>query len=141
MKFDSLIHLLRKNGFRDTQPRRLVLEALHMMRGPASPYDIQKWIEKKHHLPISSVTVYRIAGLFMKLGLAHKHACGGGIVLCTHLNQPGLHGYLHCEDCGSSEEFCSTELSKITKSQASRHGFKHPSSVLEIAGTCRSCSK
>ncbi len=140
MKLDGFIHALRKNGYRDTQPRRLVLEALHTMKSPASPVEIQQWIEKKHNLPLNSVTIYRITDMLIKTGLAHKHACGGGTVLCSHPDEQGLHAYLHCHDCGTSEEFCSPELSKEATAQASRRGFKHASPVLEIGGTCRSCS-
>ena len=140
MKYDAFVQMLRKNGYRDTQPRRLVLEALHSLGKPASPYEIQEWIRAKHNLHISPVTAYRVTDLFITLGLAHRHPCGGGIVLCTDPESDGLHGYLHCHDCGSSEEFVSTELAGAVQKQSSKYAFRAFRPLLEIPGACRSCS-
>lgn len=138
MKLHEFSALLRKNGYRDTQPRRMVLEAMIKMNEPGSPYDIQKFIAKRDNT-ISAVTVYRVMELFQTLGLAHRHPCSGKLALCAHPGLKGLHGYMHCHDCGSSEEFCSPELQKMTMSQASQKGFSADSPILEIVGSCKDC--
>lgn len=139
MLTNEFVALLRTNGYRDTQPRRLVLEAMRSLREPASPYDIQKKIERKN-VRVSPVTVYRVTGLFESLGLAHRHPCSGKLSLCDHPGETGLHGYLHCHDCGSSEEFCSTELGDVTRMHAKRKGFVSKRPLLEIVGTCKGCA-
>lgn len=131
---------LRTHNLRDTQPRRLVFEALKAIKKPASPYDIRDWIDRTHKLNISTVTVYRIAQVFIDLGIAHKHPCGGGIVLCAEPGKEGLHGYLHCHECGSSEEFCSTDLAVSLKKETSKNKFTAHSPLLEVGGSCAQCA-
>lgn len=136
----SFASFLRLHHLRDTQPRRLVFEALKSLKKPASPYEIREWIDRKHDLNISTVTVYRIAEVFINLGIAHKHPCGGGIVLCSEPGKEGLHGYLHCHDCGTSEEFCSTELATTLRRQTQKRRFKAQSPLLEVTGSCAKCT-
>jgi Fur family transcriptional regulator, zinc uptake regulator len=131
---------LRIHNLRDTQPRRLVFEALKSLKTPASPYDIRDWVDRKHKLNISTVTVYRIAEVFIDLGLAHRHPCGGGIVLCAEPGKDGLHGYLHCHDCGTSEEFCSLELATTLRKQTKKRRFHAQSPLLEVTGSCANCA-
>lgn len=140
MQMKEFVMLLRKNGYRDTQPRRMVMEALHGLQEPSSPYDLQKWITGQQG-NVSIVTVYRVLGLFQQLGLVHKQPCSGKLALCEHPGENGLHGYLHCHDCGNSEEFCSRELSAAAGRQASSRGFKASSPLLEIVGSCKGCSQ
>lgn len=139
MSVTSFASFLRIHNLRDTQPRRLVFEALKALKKPASPYDIRDWIAQKHDLNISTVTVYRIAEVFIGLKLAHRHPCGGGIVLCSEHGKEGLHGYLHCHDCGSSEEFCSMELATTLKKQTQKRRFRAESPLLEVTGSCSKC--
>ncbi len=138
MRLTEFSALLRKNGYRDTQPRRMVLEAMLKMKEPGSPYDIQKFIANRDNT-ISAVTVYRVMELLTKLGLVHRHPCSGKLALCEHPGTDGLHAYLHCHDCGSSEEFCSTELQTMTLSQAKKKNFTADSPILEIVGSCTNC--
>ena len=138
MQISSVLKRLQEKGYRDTQSRRLVVQALETMKMPGSPYDIQKWIADRYGA-ISPVTVYRVTELLMSLGLVHKHPCSGAIALCTHPDKHGAHGYLHCHSCGSSEEFFSNELSAFAAKQAKTHGYSSPIPLLEISGTCRDC--
>jgi Fe2+ or Zn2+ uptake regulation protein len=139
MKFREFSVLLRKNGYRDTQPRRMVLEAMIDMNAPVSPYDIQKHISKEENI-ISTVTIYRVTELLEKLGLVHRHPCSGKLALCVHPGETGLHGYMHCHDCGSSEEFCSKDLQSAATKHAARKGFKADNPLLEIVGSCKDCT-
>lgn len=140
MQLDPVVSFLRINGYRDTQPRRLVIEALQKLKEPASPYDIQKQIAKKHGA-ISIVTVYRIIELYIKLGLVHKHPCSGKLSLCALPGKHGAHGYLHCHGCGDSQEFVSEELSDATSKHAKKFGYTASTPLLEIVGTCKTCSQ
>lgn len=139
MPITHFIERLRERGYRETQPRRLVLEAMDALEAPASAYDIHEKIARRNK-HVSPVTVYRVTELLQSLGLAHRHPCSGKLSLCEHPGKVGLHGYLHCRDCGSSEEFCSPELGAATRTHAKRRGFNAGNPLLEIVGTCRSCS-
>jgi Fur family transcriptional regulator, zinc uptake regulator len=138
MTVSPILERLHAEGYRDTQPRRLVVEALGAMKKPGSPYDIQKWIAHKYG-NISPVTVYRVTELLLSLGLAHKHPCSGALALCAHPNKHGAHAYLHCHSCGKSEEFFSTALQSTAVNEAKTRGYSSPTTLLEISGTCRDC--
>lgn len=126
-------------GLRDTQPRRMVLEALEKMKKPASPYDIRAWLAKRGDT-VSTVTVYRITNMLQKLGLVHRHACSGHLSPCSLPDEKGVHAYLHCHSCGASEEIASAKIAELAHKEAATKGFKTITPLLEIVGTCRGCS-
>lgn len=131
--------ILRQSGLRDTQTRRLVLEALHRLHLPSSPYDIQKWIARRG-ATVNAVTVYRTAGVFEQLGILHRHAADGKLSLCRHPGRNEAHAYLRCKSCGITKEFLSEEMTKITRTEARRSGFSDATPLLEIVGLCPSCT-
>lgn len=141
MHSEHLLTILRDNGYRDTQPRRMVIAALAHFRAPVSPYSIQQWIERKKDATISTVTVYRIMQLLESLHMVHRHPCSGKFTLCDHPDKRGRHAYLHCHQCGDSQEFISGALDSLTKRQAKKYGFTSAAPLFEIVGTCLACSR
>lgn len=130
---------LHQLGLRDTQQRRMVLEALEKMKKPASPYDIRAWLDKRGST-VSTVTIYRITDLLQKLGLVHRHACSGHLSSCNMPEKRGVHAYLHCHGCGSSEEIASEKIAELAAKEARQKGFTNVTPILEIVGTCRDCT-
>ena len=138
MNNQDLAPLLKKNGLRDTQSRRMVLEALRKSKHAASPYDLQKDIARRGGA-INTVTVYRILRVLEELGLAHRHPCDGRYVLCTLPERKGHHGFLHCVRCGDIEEFSSRSLCWAENRVARVARFRPSEHVSEILGMCRAC--
>ncbi len=136
---DAIGVLLEKHGLRDTQTRRSVLQALSAAKKPLSPADIRQWIVKRGNV-INTVTVYRILEVLTKLGAVHRHPYNGLFTLCTMPDTPGHHGFLHCDDCGKTEEFHDARLCHIENVIARQSGYKPSSHVSEIRGTCARCS-
>lgn len=130
--------LLRKYGLRDTQSRRMVVEAMQDLRRPVSPYDIRKWIDARGDT-IGIVTVYRILAVLEKLNLVHRHACSGLISLCSLPDSKGHHGFLHCHSCGFVEEFMDSALCRAEDAVAKKAKFTPLKHVSEILGLCSSC--
>lgn len=134
----AIAGLLKRNGLRDTRPRRLVIAALQALREPASPAEIQQWIAKKGGA-VDAVTVYRILDVLQKLGLTHRHPCSGAATLCALPGTPGHHGFLHCTSCGRVQEYCDASLCKLEDRIAKKAGYSPTSHVSEILGLCPSC--
>ncbi len=130
--------VFKQHGLRDTQPRRMVVEAMQQLKKPVSPYDIQNWINTKGGT-VSIVTVYRILAVLEELNLVHRHACSGLISLCSFSDPKGHHGFLHCHSCGSVEEFSDAALFRAEDAIAKRAKFKALKHVSEILGLCSSC--
>ena len=134
----SVSALLKKHGLKDTESRRLVVDALRRLRPAGSPYDIQKWIAKKGHT-VNTVTVYRILEVLESVHLVHKHPCDGRFTLCSMPEAQGHHGFLHCTSCHQITEFFSAPLCKIENDIARKAKFKTSQHVSEIVGVCLSC--
>lgn len=139
MKQHPLITQLKEKGLRDTQPRRLVLNALAHSKRAVSPYDLQKKIAKSGNA-INTVTVYRVLAMLEELELVHRHPCNGLFSLCSMPDTKGHHGFLHCNSCGKTEEFSNADLCKIEDKIAGSAKFRPSAHVSEIVGTCSSCS-
>ncbi len=129
---------LKQYGLRDTQPRRMVLEALKRLDIPVSAYDIHAWINSRGET-VSVVTVYRIVSVLEKLNVVHRHACNGLISLCSLPGTGGHHSFLHCHSCGSVEEFADPALCRAENAIAKKAKFKPLKHVSEILGICSSC--
>ena len=130
---------LKEHGLKDTQSRRFVLQALEKLKKPASPYDIQKWVDAKGG-SINAVTVYRIIEAFMRIGLVHRHPCDGHFSLCSMPHKKGHHGFLHCTSCGKTQEFHDEQLCKAEERVARTLKFRSSTHVSEILGTCAACA-
>ena len=129
--------ILHAHALRDTQPRRLVIEALSKIEKPASHKEILVWIEQKG-AAINLVTVYRILETFEDLGIVHRHPSSGGFVLCS-MDEDGHHGFLSCQKCGTVEEFTDEKLCKEENRIARKAGFTPKHHMSEIIGLCGSC--
>lgn len=134
----SPIERLKKNGYRDTQPRRTVVEALQKMKKPVSPYDVQKWLQKKG-TKMNAVTIYRIVDVLEELGIVHKHPFSGLVSICTMPDVAGHHGFLLCRRCDRFQEFHSRELCHAENRVAQRAGYIPDKHVSEIVGICVDC--
>lgn len=137
---ERIIAILRKHNLRDTETRRMVVEALRQLRKPASISELATWI-KRHHRAISQTTIYRIIDLLERLGIVHRLSCMGRLILCTDPSQRGAHALVHCHGCDSSQEFCSKSLQQTVLREAKAHGLKQPHALIELAGVCVSCAK
>jgi Fur family ferric uptake transcriptional regulator len=124
-------------ALRDTQPRRLVLQALRRLRKPAAPKDVFAWITRRD--AVNLVTVYRILRKFEEVGMVHRHPSTGGITLCSLPGKKGHHGFLSCQKCGRVEEFADAALCAQEDRIARRAGFRPRRHLSEILGVCSHC--
>ncbi len=136
---DVIGTILSRHKLRDTQTRRSVLQALQSAKKPLSPADIRQWIVRKGNA-INVVTVYRILEVLVKLGAVHRHPYQSLFSLCTLPDTPGHHGFLHCDDCGKTEEFHDERLCHIENAIAKKSGYVPKTHVSEIRGVCSHCS-
>ena len=131
-------NILRQFNLRDTQPRRLVLQALMDMKKPASHKQIHRWIDAQD-AAVNLVTIYRTLQTFQELGVIHRHPSTGGMVLCSMSDKAGHHGFLSCQECGKVEEFCDNNLCSEENRIAQSAGFEPRHHMSEIIGVCSTC--
>jgi Fe2+ or Zn2+ uptake regulation protein len=132
------VKALRDGGYKVTNPRKQVLEAIEKAEGPMSPYDIGKMTEEegKH---LDQVTIYRVINLLCSLNLVHKVFSRGGYVRCDLLEEEGCHRFLVCRGCGNLQEFRNEALCNQENQIAQKMGFQAEHHVTESSGLCKDC--
>ena len=130
--------ILRTQGYRVTEPRKRVLEALEKAAKPLSPYEIQSLLAKqgKH---LNHVTIYRILDLFCRLNLAHRVLSSGGFVKCAIGGKEGCHRFMVCRQCGAIQEFADEDLCHEESKFAQNLGFHTEYHLSESSGLCSGC--
>lgn len=140
MSAKSALAYLKSRGYRDTQPRRMVLAALQKSRRPLSAPAIRLWITSRGWT-INTVTVYRILDLLKRLELIHAHTNDETFSLCPTPGKSGHHLSLHCTNCGTYEELHAPALCGNALSLARKVGFTPLQHLCELLGRCSSCSR
>ncbi|MCJ7576026.1 MAG: transcriptional repressor [Dehalococcoidia bacterium] len=131
---------MHTQGYKATEPRKLVLEVLEEIEKPLSPYDIQEVLRAKGKY-LNHVTIYRILDLLCSLNLAHKMLSGGGFVKCSLDPVEGCHRFMVCQDCGAIQEFADEGLCQRENEFARNHGFHTEHHLSEFSGLCSRCHK
>jgi len=130
--------ILKRSGYKVTEPRKMVLRALDSAQAPLSPYDIQRQL-KETGRDLNHVTIYRILDLLSSLNLAHRVITAGGFLKCTLKNEEGCHRYMVCRACGAVAEFSDGALCRQENEIAERLGFYAEQHITEFFGLCRNC--
>ena len=138
LEIQGSIQVLKAEGYRVTQPRKRVLEALALAQRPVSPYDIQKMLLRKGSY-LNHVTIYRILDLFCLLNLAHRVSLVGGFVKCTLGEEEGCHRFMVCRKCGVLREFADKALCEEENEIAQDLGFHTERHFSEFSGLCSNC--
>jgi Fur family ferric uptake transcriptional regulator len=131
--------VMRRAGYRLTEPRKTVLRVLaaaHGFMDAAAILESGRLI----HPHLGRVSVYRTLDLLTELGLARKvHAADD----ChSYARADLLEGhYLVCERCGQITEFPCEGLDEMIKSVTQRYGFSVHGHLLQLEGLCPSCQR
>ena len=123
-----------------TGMREAVFEALASFDRPASAYDIAEAVSKAQDRRVAANSVYRILDLFVGANLAMRVESANAYVANSH---PGcLHDciFLICDTCGQAKHIDDDKLADGVRAAAEKSGFAPTKPVIEVRGTCESCS-
>lgn len=132
---------LREHGFRITMPRVQVIRALAASNKALSAYQLHATILEAGGR-IDVVSVYRILGTLVQLGLAHHIGVVDGFLAC-HIEHEHEHETEHlvCRSCGSVTETAVPELAlRATREQLTGLGFDMDEVKIEVLGRCAPCA-
>ena len=130
---DDIVAQLSDLGFRDTQPRRLVISAVAAQSRPFAAEELCA------SLPcVGRATVYRGLRLLVETGLVCR------VLLEDHelryqLSQTGHHHHLLCGECGASEDLEGCDAEEMLREAAAAAGFRMSGHSLEVYGQCAEC--
>jgi Fur family ferric uptake transcriptional regulator len=129
--------ILGSKGYRMTEARRAVLEALATARGHVSADDLVELVKEAGH-EVGRMTVYRTLDLMTGLGLVRPVYQGTGAAHFVLL-QNGHHHHLVCTKCHDVVEVESCVLADIESRTVADSEFEIHGHLLEIYGICQSC--
>jgi Fur family zinc uptake transcriptional regulator len=123
-----------------TEMRASVFEALAGFDKPASAYDIAEAVSKARGKRVAANSVYRILDLFVGTNLARRVESANAYVANAH--PACLHDciFLICDSCGQATHLDDDALSNSVRAAAAKAGFQKVRPVIEVRGTCGSCS-
>ena len=131
---DDIVAQLVRRGYRDTEPRRLVISAVAAQGRPFTAEDL--WAA----LPcVGRATVYR--GL--RLLVETEQVCRVLLEdreLRYQLSPQGHHHHLLCAICGLSADLLDCDVEDLLRAAAHRAGFQMSGHWLEVYGRCGDCA-
>ena len=132
--------ILAAAGFRITEPRRAVIEALARAERPLSPEELLEQTQLARRRP-GLVTVYRALSLFARLQLVrrvHREDGCHGYMLAS----PGHTHAIVCQRCGHTAEFSGEDdLRTVIERVQAETGYRVSDHVLQLFGICPDCER
>lgn len=131
---------LQQQGEQWTDMREAVFEALASFDKPASAYDVAEAVSKSEERRVAANSVYRILDLFVGANLARRVESANAYIANRH--PECLHDciFLICDSCGETLHIDDDRLSGEIRKAAAGAGFSAPRPVIEVRGTCESCT-
>ena len=128
----------REGGLPVTSQRRAVFEAI--IERVDHPTAEQLYSSVRQELPqISKMTVHRILGAFVSLGLVAKTCHPGSAArFDPKIDQ---HHHLVCMDCGSIVDVEDPRLDRLPLPKVKAQGFQIHDYNVHFRGRCASCAK
>ena len=118
---------LKSIGLKATYPRLKILDLFHKLQDEGSPRHVTAEDVYRHlladGLDIGLATVYRVLTQFEAAGLVLKHNFEGGQAV-YELDRGGHHDHMVDVDTGKIIEFESSEIEKLQREIAAKHGYE-----------------
>lgn len=124
-----------------TRMRAAVFDALASFDKPASAYDVAEHVSTAEGRRVAANSVYRILDLFVGANLARRVESANAYVANRH--PACLHDciFLICDRCGQAVHIDDDKLTSGVREAAKSAGFSAPRPVIEVRGTCGTCTE
>ena len=129
-----LLDALEEKGYRDTAPRRAIVQAIAQTEKHFTAEDLRAQLPE-----VGRATIYRSLKLLLDAGVVCRVLLEDGN-LHYQLSHRGHHHHLLCVECGVSEDLTGCDIEDQLKSVAAAHQFQVSGHWLEIYGRCLNCA-
>lgn len=129
---------LRTRGYRVTQPRRAVWDALRTASGHLTVDEVSDRTRELGY-DVDLASVYRSLALFEELELARTSRLGDSEAGRWELAHPDEHFHLVCEVCGDVDHHVGTLVASIRAHLDEGHDFDVDRVELVVSGRCTRC--
>jgi Fur family transcriptional regulator, ferric uptake regulator len=129
---------LQDNGYRLTDPRRVVVEIIATSHRLLSPLEVFE-MGRQRYRRLGLVTVYRTVEKLEELGLIQRvHRPSGCQAYVASVD--GHQHLLICQNCGRVEYFSGDRLDQLISSVEADSGFRIEEHWLQLFGMCDQCN-
>lgn len=135
---NKIAKLLRKGGYKITQQRRQVINAIVISNEHLTPKAIYERVHEQHP-GIGRVTIYRTLDILTQLGLICEVHVEGSYHSYLLRRPVGHHHHLICSNCGTVVDFTDCDLSELEHKLTQKTGFDIDGHLLEFSGHCPNC--
>jgi Fur family transcriptional regulator, ferric uptake regulator len=134
---DRLVDALEGAGYRRTEPRRALADAIAAQDGHFTAAELVREARRRHP-GIGRATIFRALDVFASLRLVERVDLPAGdhaYVAC----EPAHHHHAICTACGRSLDVGDQGLGEVLAEIGSRSGFAVTAHRLEVFGVCADC--
>ena len=129
---------LKKNGFKLTPQRRLILDIIHDAHGHLTAEEILDHVQAR--VPgVNKSTIYRTLELLESLGCVVKSELKNRFVY--HHAEEGNHHHLVCRECGQMLDCDKSLFSTIGKELQKQYDFQADFRHTVVSGICDECRR
>ena len=136
---DTIIDELRKQGFRITPQREMIINAIAHSPQHITAEEIFEEL-KKHTRAINIATVYRTLDLLWQEGFARRNDLSEGKIVYSTF-QHGPHIHLVCRRCNQVIEADVKLLDSLGEDLISNYHFRPDLNHFAIFGICADCQE
>lgn len=134
---DRWLARLQENGYRLTDSRRAVVQAIASSERILTPLEVFDRA-RRQCASLGLVTVYRTLSRLEELGLVERvHRPGDCHAYIARL--PGHQHLLICQHCGRAEYFGGDRLEYLMDKVAAESGYRVSQHWLQLFGLCSEC--
>lgn len=137
-RLTQTIQDLRKQGFKQTPQRAMVLKVLMEHKGHVSAEEILDHIRSESESGFDLSTVYRTLHMLMDVAIVNEIRDGNKIAY--ELAEEEEHHHLICKSCGKLQEVDHQAFESLEKSLRKNHGFSPDLRHMAIYGLCSKCT-
>lgn len=136
--FVAFREFLRRNDYKLTPQRELILDTFLQMEGHPAPEELYDAV-KKRDPSVGQATVYRTLKLLSQAGMAKELHFGDGLTRYEHKFGQTHHDHLICERCGANIEVVDETIERLQEELAAKHGFRLTGHRMYLYGVCGAC--
>lgn len=137
----AMIEVLHDAGFRVTNQRKIILEAVAYQVGwHVHPKDVYSYVQERDK-SIGLATVYRTLKMLEDMDLLNKIYMMGMQEDDHEVESKSPHYHLICLKCGSIVDISDTTLNEISSHIKREHGFETTQVKLSVYGLCEDCRR
>ncbi len=136
---ETIAARLRRDGYRVTPQRRLILDAVCRLGGHVTAEAITAAVREV--VPaLNQATVYRTLNFFCDQGLVTATRQADGLTVYEMAGrQP--HHHLVCRSCGAAYEIPHDMLRPLVEQAEAQYGFTLEMNHISFFGCCRACRR